>query len=181
MTLPMMAPADLPRLAYAHSATHDPALTEPEKFRPVVNSRFMPKPDAGGLWTAPVTKTSGHEDGEILSTAWTDWCHSNELDLGPSTEFLEIVPLPKTQILRIDSLADLRAVHAEYGYLPDERFPAFAAVLDWERMALDWVDAVYLTGRGEHFTRFPDDGGPSLYGWDCASVLWLCPTYRVVS
>jgi hypothetical protein len=180
MTLPVMTGAHLPRLAYAHGSKHDPTLTLPEKFRPVTNSRYMPKPEAGGLWTAPVTRTADTEDGEILSTTWTDWCRTEDFGRGLYTDFLEIQPDPYALVLRIDSLADLRRIHLEYGYLPDGRFPSFAAVLDWEDMALDCVGAVYLTDQGQADTRFPDDGGPSLYGWDVSSVLWLQPKYRVV-
>lgn len=176
--LPTVPASDLPRQAYSHNKDHDPALTQPEKFRPVSNSKYMPKPEAGGLWTATITDVD--YTGEIISTSWLDWCRSEEFGRGRYTHHLEIRPTPRAQVLRIDSLADLRALHEEYGFLPDERFPAFAAVLDWERMASDGVDAVWLTDRGQYRTRFPDDGGPSFYGWDTESVLWLNPNYQVV-
>jgi hypothetical protein len=48
-------------------------------------------------------------------------------------------------------------------------------------MADDGYDALYLTGHGQGVTRIPDDRSLSLYGWDVESVLWLRPTYRVVT
>lgn len=174
MTLPTISAAALPRLAYAHGKNHDPALTQPEKFRTVINSAMFVKPEAGGLWTAPVTDVS--TAGEILATEWTEWCHSEDFGLEQCTNFLEIRPLPKFQGLIIDSRDDLLAIHEEYGL--SSKYIAHWAVLDWERMALDWVDALYMTARGQAETRF---SSPSLYGWDMPSVLWLNPTYRVVA
>lgn len=179
MSLPMMTGADLPRQVYSHAPDHDPALTQPEKFRTPVNSKFMPKPEAGGLWTATVTQVE--PTGAVRSTSWLDWCRSENFGRGRYTRYLEIRPTPCARVLRIDSLADLRAIHSEYGFLPDDRFPAFAAVLDWERMAREGVDGVYLTHQGQYETRFPSDGGPSLYGWDTESLLLLNPAYRVVT
>lgn len=179
MTLPLITAADLPRQAYSHAGDHDPALTAPEKFRAPYNSKYFPKPEAGGLWTATVTETD-HRGG-VVSTTWSEWCIGEDWSVDRYTQFLEITPEENARILNIDTLPGLRAVHEEYGFLPDERFPGFAAVLDWERMALDGIDAVHLTARGQYETRFPDDGGPSLYGWDTESVLWLNPRYRVVS
>lgn len=176
MNLPTISAADLPRLAYSHHKDHDPVLTEPEKFRRVINSPAFVKPEGGGLWTSPVTAAADTEEGEILGTAWTDWCRSENYGTEHYTDFLEIAPVSAFHGLIVDGVVDLAAIHAEYG-MPLES-AADWAVLDWERMALDRVDAVYLTDRGQAETRF---GRPSFYDWDCASVLWLNPSYRVVS
>jgi hypothetical protein len=47
-------------------------------------------------------------------------------------------------------------------------------------MAAAGWDAVYVSVAGltENAKRVPI-AGPSLAMWDCASVLWLCPAYRL--
>jgi hypothetical protein len=174
MTLPTITAADLPRQAYAHGKQHDPALTQPEKFRPVINSTMFVKPEAGGLWTSPITDVD--YTGEIISTEWTEWCHSENFDLKQCTNFLEIAPNRDACVLHINGRDDLLAIHDVYGLTG--KYIAHWAVLDWERMVGDGWDAFYLTGRGEAETRFAD---PSLYGFDVATVLWLSPNYTVVT
>lgn len=182
MTLPTIDAGALPRLAYSHGDAHDPALTEPAKFRPVLNAEGSVKPRAGGLWTSPVGKTG--PAGEIIETAWTAYCRSESVGPDRCTHFLEIAPAPRARSLRVDGQDDLRAVHDQYA-LPAAgiSFPGLPewAVLDWERMAEDGWDAVYLTERGQYETRFPEDPGMSWYGWDVATVLWLRPSYKVVT
>jgi hypothetical protein len=175
VSLPEITAADLPRLAYAHGKDHDPALTQPEKFRPVVNSSMFVKPEAGGLWTAPVTREDPGS-GRILATDWTAWCRSEDYGLDRCTDFVEIAPEPGFQGLIIDGQTDLDAIHQEYGI--QNKLVAHWAVLDWERMAGDGVDGLFLTHRGQYETRFSD---LSIYGWDTACVLWIRPAYRVVS
>lgn len=68
--LPAVTGADLPRLVYAHSADHDPTLTLPNRFRPIQPGGYV-KPNAGGMWTAPVTEAAA--DGTPAQSAWTDW------------------------------------------------------------------------------------------------------------
>lgn len=180
MSLPLITSEDLPRLAYAHGKEHDPVLTQPQKFRRVLNTPFLCKLRAGGLWTAPVTDVD--YSGAIVSTAWTDWGSSEGFgSYGPSPCFLEIKPLPQFRGLRIDSVKDVQGILDVYEGPGDPGLPeAFCAVFDWEQMAQDGIDAVYLTEGGQTHTRFPEDNRYSLYGWDAASVLWLRPTYRVV-
>jgi hypothetical protein len=180
VSLPEITAKDLPRQAYAHSKDHEVVLTLPEKFRPVVNSGFDPKPTAGGMWTAPVTDVD--HTGGILSTEWTDWCRSEHYGSEYYTHFLEIAPNPDFRGLVIDGLDDLRAIMGTYEGSRNPRY-AFSmwAVLDFEQMAADGIDAVFLTGRGQMETRFPEDRKLSLYGWDAASVLWVRSNYRVVS
>lgn len=180
MTLPLIAGSDLPRLAYSHGPDHDAALTHPQKFRPVVNSRYSVKPEAGGLWTAPVTREG--PKGEIADTAWTDWCRENDYALDRYTGFLEITPNPDARVLRIDSQPDLTRVMGDYELKSRNLIGLQSidhwAVLDYERMAEDGWDAVYLTTEGQWGTRIPPSGW-SLYGWDVETVLWLLPAYTI--
>jgi hypothetical protein len=51
---------------------------------------------------------------------------------------------------------------------------------DWEAVAREGWDAVYVTTAGlavneKRFVMFE----PSLHMWDCASVLWLRPAYQL--
>lgn len=179
MSLPTIAASALPRIAYSHGLEHDPKLTLPENFRPVRNSQMWPKPEHGGLWTAPVTKEG--PGGRISRTAWTDFCSWEGIDTGPDApRFLEIVPNPDARVLIIDTLADFKAILAVYGLVgfgPTARlFPEYP---NWEHMVADAIDAVYLTDMGQAETRLPASGDPSLYGWDVATVLWIRPTYQV--
>ena len=53
---------------------------------------------------------------------------------------------------------------------------------DWEAMAASGWDAVYvstagLTANAERFVMVE----PSLAMWDCPSVLWLRPAYRLTT
>jgi hypothetical protein len=180
ITLPVITAKELPRTAYAHGKDHDVKLTLLENFRPVVNSSWGVKPEAGGMWTAPVTDAC--YTGEIVSTAWLDWCRSEMPEwLTRYNLFQEIVPQEDFRGLRIDTLADMRAVAEAYPGPRDARMASYLrwGVLDWEHMAADGFDAVYLTDDGQWETRMPEDSNYSLYGWDCASVLWLRPNYWV--
>jgi hypothetical protein len=179
VTLPTITAADLPRQAYAHGSSHDPVLTQPEKFRTVINCTYDPKPLAGGLWTAPVT--SAVVGGMILSTAWSDYRRQNGLPLEDSAHFLEIAPLPEFKGLVIDGLKDAEAILETYRVKAEPAFLSdFWAVFDWERMAVDGYDGLYLTGYGQGATHMPPDRSLCMYGWDVASVLWIRPSYRVV-
>lgn len=77
--------------------------------------------------------------------------------------------------MRIDSIADLTTVvdafPATLGFPGASRYP------DWLALAAAGWDAVYLTDKGQWATHMshPLD----LYGWDCASVLWLRPSFVV--
>jgi hypothetical protein len=178
MSLSTIAAADLPPLAYLYAADHDPALTEPENFRPITNEASWVKP-TGGLWTAPVTRCA--PGGLVLSSLWSEWCVA-EMDWDAAdARFLSIRPRPNARVLLVDGMDDLRRLVAEYpntvGGAPsldriDRRYP------DWVAVAAEW-DAVYLTDAGQWATRLPPYDDPNLYGWDCPSVLWLQPAYSV--
>lgn len=172
-----IASADLPQLVYAHGAEHDPALTDPAHFRPIADG-FI-KPSHGGLWTSPVTGAAS--DGAPFDTAWLEWCRDNEYGAEYYTHLTLISPLPDARVLLIDSVADLRAVVADHPARVGRRasailarqYPSWASIRD-----AGW-DAIYLTDAGMMATRYTVDPDPNLYGWDCATVLWLRPAYTV--
>jgi hypothetical protein len=178
--LRQVAVTDLPPLAYAHGDNHDPALTHPDHFRPVVNSDIgaSAKPH-GGLWTAPVAEAG--PDGTVLRTAWTDWYRDNEYGTDDYAHFLWIRPRPDARVLLIDTLDDLRAIVAAYPAVPAR--PALDFLRnkypDWPALAAAGWDAVFLTDDGQWATRLPLYREPELYTWDCATVLWLRPAYTV--
>lgn len=118
---------------------------EPQKFEPVRNRQHT-KP-FGGLWSSPV----GSEYG------WRDWCEAEnwgDLSSRFRTEYTG-------RTLVIDSLADLAGVIWQ-----DVKH--WRGCPDYEAMRRIGIDAIYLTERGEHETRFSE---PGLYGYDCECVL----------
>ncbi|MFD7480787.1 hypothetical protein ACFV8Z_54390 [Streptomyces sp. NPDC059837] len=89
-----------------------------------------------------------------------------------------VEPLPEARIYPIDTEDDLDRLVATYPLPLDH--PMRGAAPDWEAMAAaDW-DAVYASEAGiaanaeRHVTA-----GPSLAGWECTSLLWLRPAYRL--
>jgi hypothetical protein len=174
--LPVITGAELPPLAYAHSADHDPALTAPAHFRPIVHEGWV-KPKSGtGLWTAPVTAADA--SGSPTDTAWLIYTRE-EMDVpaGSYSYLTEITPLADARVLRVDTHADLIAIVAAYPAAPITSGLHRGPYPNWTDMARDW-DAVYLTDDGQWATRLPRSG-PDLYSWDVATVLWLQPAYTV--
>lgn len=171
MSLPQIASADIPALAYAHDDSIAPAAST---FRPVAGIGWVKPAPRTGLWAAPVTKRA--DDGTPADTAWLDWCRS-EWSTDGYTHLTEVVPAADARVLRIDVQADLAAIVAEF----PARSVAYSAGLrgcypDWVALAEASWDAVFLTDGGQWATRLPQEG-PDLYGWDCASVLWLRPAF----
>jgi hypothetical protein len=153
--------ADLPSLAWLTGGRpFSLARLLPIRHR----GEFIIKP-FGGLWTSPRTATG---------TAWTDWCRSAEYG-DPDKPLVPILPDPDCAVFCIDCLADLKHLGAQYPLpvtAPAIDVPMWPRI-DWEKVATD-VDAVWLTAAGEHQTRYST---PGLYGWDCATVLWLQPRF----
>ncbi|MCX5587608.1 hypothetical protein [Streptomyces erythrochromogenes] len=173
--LPSVLGADLPALAYSHSAAHDPALTHPAKFRPVLSDGWVKPKSGSGLWTAPITARTAL--GAPSDTAWLTFCREELWGAGDAyTHLTEIQPEPAARVLRIDTQADLIAIAGAYPAQPIAGLSR-GPYPDWAALAADW-DAVYLTDDGQWATRLPYSG-PDLYGWDVASVLWLRPRYSV--
>ena len=109
----------------------------------------------GGLWASPVD----------CSWGWANWCRSEEWNEGALGEWFEFNY--HGNVVVIDSHADLRALPQH-----NSKISHFFNSPDFERLLADGVDAIHLTERGEHETRFSE---PSLYGWDCECVLIMNP------
>ena len=170
----------LPPIAYASSVDVPPPY--PSRFEAVGNSVDLIRPEHG-LWCSPVTAWS--VDGAPTRTAWTDWLATPDEVTGQGsayrgtyTRIITVEPLPAARIYLIDTSDDLDRLVAAFPLPPDR--PMRRAAPDWEAMAAAGWDAVYASAAGiaanEH--RHPM-AGPSLARWDCPSVLWLRPAYRL--
>lgn len=118
------------------------------KFNPIKNKFIKP---SGGLWASPVDSRYG----------WREWCADNSFgDISSSFEF----EFDGNVFVIDDTRAACRLPWID---LRDSKRP------DFERVALLGYDAIWLTEDGERKTRFDE---PSLYGWDCESVLIMNPS-----
>ena len=177
-----MDPELLPPIAYASAEGILPPY--PSNFEAVRNLENLVRPDHG-LWCSPVTTWSS--DGAPTGTAWTDWCATPDELTGQAsvlhgryTQFTAVEPLPQVRIYLIDTADDLDRLVATFP-LPLEH-PMRRTAPDWEAMAASGWDAVYvstagLTVNAERFVMVE----PSLHRWDCPSVLWLRPAYRLTT
>lgn len=151
--------AALPLLGWHHRAEFDPA-----QIGPIQQDPFKPH---GGLWTSPLRD----EDG---GTAWSAWCTSEAFHLEDFQRPTVVLRAdPDARVYVIDSHADL--VHLGIAY-PAPILGSISPGVDWVTAAED-LDAIWLTEEGQWATRHTS---PSLYGWDCETVLWLRPALTVV-
>lgn len=123
----------------------------PELFTPIQNRNWH-KP-RGGLWSSPVD--SDH--------SWKDWCDSESF--GTLDDSFEFEYDGETFV--IDSSFDLLSMPR---LAQVDGYAMFSP--DFEKMLSDGIDAIHLTAKGEPLTRFSE---PSLYGWDCETVLIMNP------
>jgi hypothetical protein len=105
------------------------------------------------LWASPVDAEYG----------WREWCKAEDFgDLSHSFTF-EF----EGNVFVIDDVHDAASMPwIEMIEGTNLKCP------DFEAMANLGYDAIYLTAKGQTETRF---GPPSLYGWDCESVLIMNP------
>jgi len=134
-----------------------------ESFKPVKNRDAKPVRDTG-FWGCPV-------DSEW---SWKDWCVSEDFDLYKLETFIEFKYSGSTII--IDSMDDLLSLP----WIPHEHLSHPSVAVDFEQLARDGYDAVYLTIKGFSQTRLPvhrieDDFMKSTCIWDCESVLIMNP------
>jgi len=136
---------------------------DPARFLPPAmgGDRPLGKP-SGGLWTSPLVD----RDGEAWSP-WLEWCFG-EMESVLAQPRWRLDPDPAARIARIDGVPDLAALVARYPYA-GAPWADFWPEIDYAAAAAD-LDAIHLTERGQHATRF---SVPSLYGWDCACTLFL--------
>jgi hypothetical protein len=180
-----LTPMDLKMLPpIAHASSEDVPPPYPSTFKAVRNLEDLIRPDHG-LWCSPVTNWS--EDGAPTATAWTDWCATpNELTGLPSgldgryTKFTALESLPQARVYLIDTADDLDRLVAAFHLPPEHQMHRTAP--DWEAMAASDWDAVYVSTAGltANEERLPT-AQPSLARWDCPSVLWLRPAYRLTT
>jgi hypothetical protein len=135
-------------------------------FTSVRNEPLFCKP-IGGLWGSPV-----REDG---NTGWAEWCRGENFHVNLLRSHFDFCLSAGARLATIDTLSDLQTFMECHGQRRDVRFPLSCLVLDFEKMSADY-DAIELTDNGQCATRFSK---PSLYGWDCESVLVLVPTVVV--
>ncbi|MFG3149116.1 hypothetical protein [Streptomyces sp. me109] len=184
MTLPALDAALLPPTAYA--CAEDGGPPHRDGFIKVTNLEHGNRP-ANGLWSAPIT--SWTDDGLPHSTTWTDWCaapgdptglpHVHHESGKPYSQLFRLEPAAAARIYLIDSTTDLDLLIAAFP-LPRSA-PMHRTAPNWEALAGARWDAVYASVQGfaANANRFVGHE-PSLYGWECASVLWLSDNYRVV-
>jgi len=128
----------------------------------------------GGLWTSPLLYGP---ESVVVGTGWTQWCAMEAWgSAADATEVVEVVPDPDARVYVIDDLPTLARLIRTYPETGARIVPtSVRAPIDWPAVAAD-VDAVWLTERGQACTRFSD---PSLYGWDCETVLWLNRAFTI--
>jgi len=172
----------LPRIAHASVEDDPPPL--PDTFTAVRNHESLVQPYYG-TWCSPVTASSA--EGAPIKTIWTECCETQEERTGLPSAYLdkcrkltEVEPQPGARIYLIDTADDLDWLVAEYP-LPDGHQMRRTAP-NWEGMAASGWDAVYASEAGLTATadRIPLLE-PSLGRWDCPSLLWLRPAYRLTT
>lgn len=157
-------------------------LPHPHNFEAVRDLEYNNRPEHG-LWCSPITSWSS--EGAPAGTAWTDWCAKPDDVTGqPSvyhgkyTQFVGVEPLPHARIYLVETVDHLDRLVATFPLSLDH--PMRRTAPDWAAMTAACWDAVYVSAAGlaanaERFVMVE----PSLAGWDCPSVLWLRPTYKL--
>ncbi len=174
--------ADLPPLLHHHRRRVPDH--EVRSWRPVVNHLGTNRP-LGGLWSAPWLKPSGVWRPIPRESTWSQWCAYEfpEAINVRAPYITQVHPQPAASFAVIDSAADARALYDVFpaqspreliaqllGNEPPEADKEMR--IDWSGLLNRHLAGVYLTDRGQHETRMPDDPGqvPSLWGWDVATV-----------
>jgi len=128
----------------------------PMKVRPVKNSSCRNKP-TGGFWMSPIESLLG----------WKDWCIIENFNCEKLSESFQLKFREYSKIFIINNLVDLNKLptfihYNKYAQINDE-------FIDFEKISQGY-DAIWLTAKGEVSTCWITSR-PSLYGWDCESVL----------
>jgi hypothetical protein len=179
MSLATITAANLPPQVYTHNTDHDVTLTaNPAAWRPVrgIGTGWVKPHSQTGLWTSPVTARAA--DGAPTDSAWLEWSRA---EMGADTAdrlLTEVTPENPARLLLIDNQEHLAAIVRAYPAELNRYLGKTIPYPDWEALAADGWDGVYLTDRGQWATRLPSHG-PDLYGWDMESLLWLRQAYSV--
>ena len=107
----------------------------------------------GGLWASPLHSKWG----------WYQWCKAEEWEMRPLSLKFKFKLKDESNVYVIDSLLDLVKCQMTKESVSD----GFS--IDFEKVAQEY-DAIFLTENGERETRYSK---PTLYGWDCESLLVL--------
>jgi len=126
---------------------------DPKLFKPIKNINFC-KP-SGGLWASPEDSPFG----------WEDWCIREDYNPDSLKKYFTFILSPECKIYKIESYEDLI------------KLPLYnkSRHLDFEEISKSY-GAIWLTECGEVRTHFTN---PSLYGWDCDSILIFKPEYII--
>ena len=138
-------------------------------FAAIENEPHFCKP-RGGLWGSPL-----REDG---NTGWSEWCRDEKFHVDRLEKFFDFSLREDSRITVVHTLHDLKILVRKYTRpIEDPIFPSTwtTRYLDFVLMSQDF-DAIELTESGQWETRLST---PSLYGWDCESVLVLTPAVVV--
>lgn len=121
----------------------------------ITGVRIMCKPEGNGIiWGSPKGSAYG----------WPEWCMAEQSNWLMKPQWW-ISLSPKTRLLVIDSVDNLRALVDRYPPMEEMRRFSICGP-HWPSVAVDY-DAVWLTESGQWATRFSE---PSMYGWDCETV-----------
>jgi hypothetical protein len=135
-----------------------PTAPQKELVTPITNVKAFPKP-LGGFWTTP--------KGE---QTWTQWCEYEDWSNWREHNQYELTTTRPVKVAVIDCLDDLDAILDEYGYKV-EGFGRGKWFINFEAMAADGWDGVWLTNEGQWKTRLSSPS--NLYGWDVSSIVWF--------
>jgi len=186
LPIPIMFGSELPVLL-----RHDPAPRSLArmKWRPIVNHPGDNKPH-GGLWTAPAILPPGKWRPVPRRSTWTEWCEMEDMqswiNYGWQTQ---IHPDPTAPFAVIRCAADAVALYEAFPYDDNPVTQLLRAggitggimdlMINWQALLSTGIAGVYLTDRGMRETRLPEQGIPSLYTWDLATVWFGRKAFRV--
>ena len=127
-------------------------------FQPVENGNWI-KPKSGGLWVSPIDSQFG----------WKEWCLNADFNIDKLAYNFTVKIKNDANGLIINSLLDLKEVIQRLNMQTDAGY-GFVC-LDFELLSKHF-NYIYLTEKGQIETRYSN---PSLYGWDCESILIMNP------
>jgi hypothetical protein len=136
---------------------------DPSRFLPVGKGRHPRKP-AGGLWTSTYT---GPDD----ISAWYRWASGNMPDMVDAEPYL-FTPAPELRVVVVDSQDDGRALFEAYGSYASPVQHAITAAIDYERMAADGWDGLWVTEAGFHSSQ-REGSSMDFTCFDCESTIWF--------
>jgi len=133
-----------------------------DKFEEIKNKVCSVKP-IGGLWTSPIDSLYG----------WKDWVKENDFHTEKYNCGFVFNLNDEAKVFEINSpkeIMELPLLEIDVGSIEEKSIALiWGEFIDFEKTS-EIYDAIHLTEEGQERTRF---GKPSLYGWDCETVLVL--------